>query len=177
MRRALLVLAAVLGCVALGAQSPEDYHFLTDGETVSWQRVFQAADSCAAGVFLQNLHARKDCVDVLSEVPGVISMDLRFRPVAVAEDLGYDRPRLPAYITAGDYSAHATIQLKPDRYRVTVEGVRMVLPGFGDTRLEVFALKRGGWASKFTPAPADIIDAYLGGLFDGLDVISLDDEW
>lgn len=177
MRRALLILAALLGCVPALAQSPEDCHFLTDGETISWQRVFQAADSCAAGVFLQNLHARKDCADVLSEVPGIISLDLRFRPVAVAEGLGYERAWLPAYITAGDYSAHATIQLKPDRYRVTVEGIRMVLPGFGDTRLEVFALKRGRWAPKFTPAPADIIDTYLGGLFEGLDVILLDDEW
>ena len=179
MRRAALLLAAVLcAAAALRAQTPEDFNFKTDGTALTWQRVFEARDTCAVGVFLQNLHGQKDCSDVLSEVPGVISLGLHFRPVAAAEALGYERSRLPAYITAGDYFARATIQLKPDRYRVTVEGIHMILPGFGDTKVEVFAVKRdGSWQPKFTPAPAAIIDAYLGGIFSGLDVMELGDDW
>lgn len=177
MRRvALLVLAMAAGLSAL-AQSPADYNFQTDGETVRWQRVFQAADTVRAGVVLQNLHARRNCDSILSEVPGVISFDIAFEPVRVAEDIGYSRPSLPAYITAGKYTAYVTVQIKPDRYRVTVENIRMVLPGFGDTRLEVFALRRGEWQQRFTPAPADIIDYYLGSEFAGLEKMELGDDW
>lgn len=179
MRRAVFLALAILGSLSALAQSPADYNFQTDGEAVRWQRVFQAADTVRAEVILQNLHARRNCDNVLSEVPGVISFDLAFEPVAVAEDLGYSRPSLPAYITAGKYTAYVTVQIKPDRYRVTVENIRMVLPGFGDTRLEVFAIRRGDWQRRFTPAPAAIIDYYLGREFEGLEKLMLDDddEW
>lgn len=178
MRRAALILAGlILAGVGLRAQTPEDYHFATDGEVVRWQMIYQAADSCRAAVILSNIKTDARVEDVVSEVDGVVSFVFRFRPAQVIEELGYSRPLMPAYITAGDYTARVTVQVKPDRYRVTAEGIRMILPGFGDTRLEVFALRRGAWAPRFTPAPADILDYYLGSTFSGLDILRLDDEW
>lgn len=179
MKRFISFVLAIVAGITTWAQRPEDLNFVTDGSSVKWQRVYMAQDSCSVGIFLQNIHARRNCRNVLTEVPGVISFDLAFEPVVVAKDLGYSRNDLPAYITAGKYSAYVTIQLKPDRYRVTVENIWMDLPGFGNTRLEVFAIKRGEFQRKFAPGAAEIIDGYLGLEFDNLDILKLDldDDW
>ncbi len=176
-RIVILFVAFTLGLIAKG-QEPEKYHFVTDGQSVRWQCVFETVDTCRAGAFLYNLHAAGNCHDILSDIPGLISFEIAFEPAAVIEELEYNRPLMPAYITAGKYTAFVTIQLKPNRYRVTVENIHMVLPGFGDTRLEVFALKRGAWDAKFTPAPADILDYYMGSQFSNLEIIEIEkEEW
>lgn len=178
MRRAALILAGlILAGIGLRAQTPKDYNFSTDGTTITWQRVFQASDTCIVAVIRQNLAARGFAKDIAEDVPGTISMEIAFRAFDTMEEIGYSRFDLPLYAGSGHFTAHAVLQVKPDRYRVTVTGWEVFVRNIGTVRLEGSALRRGAFHKNFYPGAADVIDYHLGTLFGGLDIPALDDEW
>lgn len=73
----------------------------------------------------------------------------------------------PIYIANGMLEAHAIVQVKEGRYRVTVDGITTQIPRDKPTRLELYALRRNGeFKDGFFNAAAIILDNNLFSLFD-----------
>ena len=97
---------------------------------------------------------------------------------------GYTRMSVPMYVVNYDVSCFVTIQLKEDRYRVTVDNITLIrnlttrMGKEGEEEaLETWAVKKGQLSSGFTKMPSAIYDQYFSDRFLFQTKSYIDDEW
>lgn len=149
----------------------DDSRFSTDGASVKWQNVYQTQlDS--AGVVDALLASGK--FDGFAQTKDgftckILQHEVNWR------GMGIKRGALPMYMLGGELDAHATVQIREGRYRVTVDRIvftdtvsgGLFVPG-KRTRFEDYALnRRGEFRGNFwNPGTAPVLDFDLFSLFE-----------
>lgn len=136
MRKTFFVaLLALLGFAAQ-AQTPEDYHFYVDDQGVCWRQVYESpADSTAVLDFIFGSGNFTDIAEISSGISFIVTprkIDTRAG--------GFKAGSVAMYISNYTMTAHGLLQMKEDRYRVTVD--RIVFQAGPDTTLETYALNK-----------------------------------
>lgn len=181
---ALFTLAACImlsGCgnvthIRVPQESVPDYLRIENGSVI-WQKVYDGRLD-QTNLF-RNLSGAGYFLDII-ETEGYVTcylrpMNLEYTP------LGYRHGLLPIYLSNGKMTAFVTIQIKEDRYRVTVERIIFNLDRQGDTSLEAMALKENNH-SQFKDSfqeegPMAILNYNLGLIFDSINKPRLTDEF
>lgn len=175
MKKSIIIALALLLSFAAAAQSAQDYHFKIHQGRLLWQRVFPAADSCRVEVFVQNL-LELGCFQKIEVVSGIISCEMTGQMLNYKAP-GYGRMELPLYVANGAFSGHVTIQLKPDRYRVTLSRICETSSAFGTSSLSDFAVDNGAFKEDFAVPAGHVFDYNMTALFYRLSVEPYGDEW
>lgn len=171
MMKRFLLLVLFLACVSASAQ---DHCFLVENGAVKWQKVFQAEGVNVKDV-AYNLQTEGHFKDIESG-DGIVTCELRKLSLDY-KGAGFKRMSLPLYVVNDTYSGFVTVQLKEDRYRVTVDRIRCFNSHYGDGSLEDFAVgKEGALDPAFLKAAAAVLEYTFDGLFSGL-AKQVDDEW
>ena len=97
---------------------------------------------------------------------------------------GFTRMSVPMYVVNYDVSCFVTIQLKDDRYRVTVDNITLVrnmttrMGKEGEEEaIETWAVKKGELSSGFTKIPSAVYDQFFSNRFRFQNKSYLDNEW
>lgn len=175
MKKVLFIILALLLSLSAAAQTPQDYHFKINQGRLIWQRVFPAADSCRVDVFVQNL-LELGCFKNIEVISGVISCEMSDVMMNYKVS-GYGRMELPIYLSNGAFSGHVTIQLKPDRYRVTLSRICETISRMGTSPLSDFALDNGTFNEDFAVPAGHVFDYNMTALFFRLYMDLYGDEW
>lgn len=148
-------------------------------DEIVWQKVYHK--KLSAETIISHLQNSGKVADI-AFCDDIISCNLIFTPFDYAA-AGFKRSNIPMYLGLYDFSAFIRVQVKSDRYRVTVSNIVMVqnqdtsLGEMGEKeKIETFAIKRGelsGQAIKF-------IDPVLTVQFDKIfnfESQVLDEDW
>ncbi len=92
------------------------------------------------------------------------------------ESLGYKRMSLPIYINNNDFYGFVTVQIKEDRYRVTVDRVIARNRRLGNMTMNDIGLVKGEIRDSFIGAESHIISNNFDRIFSKLSKKE-DDEW
>lgn len=99
-------------------------------------------------------------------------------------DYGFSRGAVPMYVVNYDVTCFVTIQLKEDRYRATVDNIKLVrnlttsLGEEGEEEsVETWAVKNGQITGGFAKLPSAIYNAYFTNLFQFQTKSYINDEW
>ena len=94
------------------------------------------------------------------------------------KELGYKRMSLPIYLTNDTYSGFVSVEIKPNRYRVTVARIITHNDKLGSGPLEDLATKEeGGFKSDFLQPAGRIIAYTLDKVFSGIQDNNINDDW
>lgn len=130
-----LALFALLGLL-LAAQTPEDCHFYVKDGSVFWRQVFESpADSTT---LLDHLFGSGNFADV-TEVSNGVSFAIAPRKIDTRAG-GFKAGSVAIYVANYTMTAHALLEMKEGRYRVTVD--KIVFQAGPDTTLETYALNK-----------------------------------
>ena len=157
------IFAALLTLIGLGlgAQTPEDYHFQLKEGRIIWQQVYESpADSTAVLDFVFGSGNFSD----IAEISSGISVTIPPRRVDIRA-AGLKAGSVSMYIINYTFTAHGMMEIRPGRYRVTVDLIRF--QSQPDLPLEAYALDRRG---EFKPVflsmnAAQALDSELTRLF------------
>lgn len=169
MKRILAFLLSLLPVLA----SAQDEAFSIDGSALIWRKVYDAATT--AELVAHNLQASGHFYDIQAS-DGLVTAEMRGVQM-LYKDLGYKRMSLPLYVVNDTYSAFLTVQIKEDRYRVTLERISTHNVNYGAGLLDRFAIDGAALSPAFLDRPARIASYTFDALLSGLDKNSLDDEW
>lgn len=169
MKRFVTLLLALIPVLASAQDSP----FSLDGESIIWRRVYDGTTTAGlvsynlqASGFFRNIQASDNLVTAEMH-----SVKMEFK------ELGYKNMSLPIYLVNDTFSGFVTVQIKEDRYRVTVMRIVTHNPRLGSGSLEDLALKNGSIDPKFLDPAAIIMSHSFDGLFSELYKNTIDDEW
>ena len=152
----------------------QEKNFFIEEGAIKWQKVFQV-DSVNVKDVVHNLLAEGHFKEIESG-EGMVTCELRGLSLNY-QDLGFKRMSLPIYIPNDKFSGFVTVQVKNNRYRVTVDRIITANPRLGQGPLDGLALdKEGAFKPAFLGDPATIIDYNFDKLFSGL-AKPIDDEW
>lgn len=183
MKKVLFLFLASCILASCGAPKPSaqalsipDYLLIENGSII-WQKVYEGRMDQTE--LFRNLSGSGHFRDI-QETEDYVTCYLR--PVKMEfEPLGYRGGWLPIYLVNGRMTAFVTVQIKEDRYRVTVERMVFHLDRLGDTQLEPMALREndpGQFKDSFRDnGPKNIINYNLGRIFDSLKQPRLSDEF
>ncbi len=163
-----LTLMAILICGTAFAQKDPRSFSVTDDNTVIWQKIFDT-DKGIEELYEDVINSGKlmDVVLLNDKITAkLVKNSVNFKA------LGYNRGQVPMYIGTGDFSAFITIQVKDNRYRVTIQDIIVTINkniGLGergeDTHLEEYVLnKRGQFNSSFLYDAVRILEDYFTSL-------------
>lgn len=171
------IISAIIIAVSFvtAAQSPGSYNFRIENGALVWQKVYSTKDSCSIKAIINTLMQRGFSRDI-TVLDGDISCEFRIRRLEY-KSLGYKHGQLQVYITNDEFTGFTTIQVKPDRYRVTVSRIRCHHPHYGTSGLEAFAVDGKRFNTQFLERSAHVIDANLSALFDSLNNTLQNDDW
>lgn len=132
-----VALFALLGLL-LAAQTTEDYHFYAEDGRIFWRQVFESpADSTT---LLDHIFGSGIFVDI-AEISSGISVVLPPQRVDIRA-AGLKAGSVSMYILNYTFTAHALLEMKEGRYRVTVD--RIMIQSQPELPLESYALNRRG---------------------------------
>lgn len=173
MKRILLLLALCFLPAFAFAQNG-DFQLEADGSLV-WRKVITyAADAQTVSYNLKaDGHFRN--IEVMSD--DLVTAELVNLFLKIDKDR-YNKMKLPVYIYNDIFSGMVTIELKENRYRVTVSRIMTTNPHYGKGPLDNLATKNGEFKAQFLGDPSKIISENFDDLFYPLArKISSDDEW
>lgn len=169
MKRIIAFLLAVFPALA----SAQEATFFVDDDALVWRKVYDGSTTSAivsynlqASGFFRNIQASDNLVT--AEMYGV-SLDYKGK--------GYKQMSLPIYVVNNTFSGFVSVQIKENRYRVTVMRMLSHNQRLGTGPLETLAVKDGVVDPKFLDPAGVIIDDTFDGLFSELDKNDMDDEW
>lgn len=163
------------GCgssVALVSPDSVPNHLRIEAGSVIWQKVYDGRLDQTA--LFRNLSGAGYFLDII-ETEGYVTCHIR--PTRLVYDpLGFRKGILPLYIANGEMTAFVSIQIKEDRYRITVERI-----AFDGIPVEFFAVKDhhpGLFKDSFQEeGPMAILNYNLGLIFDSINKPRLTDEF
>ena len=177
-----IALFAILLASSAILLAQNDSRFSTDGASVKWQNVYQTQlDS--AGV-VDGLLASGKFDGFVQTKDGftcrILQHEVNWR------GMGIKRGTLPMYMLGGELDAHATVQIREGRYRVTVDEIvftdtvsgGLFVPG-KRTRFEDYVLTRKGeFRDNFwRPGAAPVLDFDLFSLFEIKEQEAQEEDW
>lgn len=136
MKKILILSLCLALCLAMRAQTAENYHFSLRDGYVTWQMVYESPiDSTSAINYLLGSGNFADFV----EVSNGTSFSILPRRIDARAD-GLTTGSVAIYISSYPMIAHGLLEIKPGRYRVTVN--RIVFFSDPDTPIEAYALNK-----------------------------------
>lgn len=190
MKRLIITLVSIFTCISAYCQSNL---FVEDG-TLVWQKVYEESRTVEEIVKMLEdsqkvtyIQSTKDLgeAEKAQGLEGTVSCSMLYTGFDY-EEAGFKRGGTPIYIVGNNFSAHVYIQVKEDRYRVTVinftlsVSIDTPLADIGDqSPLEVYAVKNGALTRTAIKYLEPILDKQLDKLLTPPDVkvFRLDDEW
>lgn len=118
MKRIIIFISFLLTFLSVHAQDAD--RFTVQNGMIVWKNVYQSPLDSASIIRALTLSKKIDNVENLA---GVVSFDiLRHR----VDYTGYKRMRLPIFLAGMDFRAHASIEFREGRYRVTVDHLNFI---------------------------------------------------
>ncbi len=177
-KRLILSILALLYVVASMNAQVNNFGVSEDGMTY-WQRVYDIPIS--HDEMLNIIINDGNFVDINDG--NVITFRL-IRGKLDVTDYGYSRGAVPMYVVNYDVSCFVTIQLKEDRYRVTVDNIALIrnlttrMGKEGEEEaLETWSVKNGQLSSGFQKKPSEIYDKYFTNLFQFHNKTYIGEDW
>ena len=167
MKRILLFAILFISPLLCAAQE----NFYIDKGEIIWRRVFESAADLKT---IETNFRAKGCFRDFNSYDGLITAELYGLRLNI-EATGYKRMSLPIYIPSNSFSAFVIVQVKEDRYRVTVRRIYLE-DKLGVSSLTTFAVKDGKIDDKFAGAPSDVINYNFFALFSDLGE-EVDNDW
>lgn len=145
----------------LAAQTPEDYHFQVKEGKIIWQQVYESSVDSTA--FLDFIFGSGNFTNI-TEISNGISVAIPPRSADIRA-AGFKAGSVSLYISNYTFTAHGLVELKPGKYRVTVDLI--MIQSQPDLPLEAYALnKRGEFKPIFISMnAAQVLDSELTRLF------------
>ena len=139
-------------------------NFFVEGRGVKWQKVFKSElslEEIASAVQREKLFISKTQAD--SVFIGVLA-----GVSANVGGAGYSVAMVPVYVSSFYFNASFTIEMRPGRYRVTVEGFGLTNKEneYQHENFNFYATKNGMLKKSFTKKAAAVYDFTLSELFD-----------
>ena len=174
----IIVLVASLTIAATTFAQVNNFSVAEDGKAY-WQKVYDVAIS------------HEDLLNIIVNDGNFVDINdgnvitFRMNPVEIdVTEYGYTRMSVPMYVVNYNVSGLVTVQLKDDRYRVTVDNITLVrnlttrMGKEGEEEaIETWAVKKGQLTSGFSKIPSAVYDQYFSNRFRFQNKSYIDDEW
>lgn len=173
MKRIVTLLFALF---PLLASAQDEALFSIDGNSLVWRKVYASETPLDTRVIMYNLRLSGLFKDIMFD-DGLVTCEMTGLKMQYKE-LGYKRMSLPIYLSNNTFSGFVSVEIKPDRYRVTVARILTHNDKLGIVPLEELATKEdGGFKSDFLQPAGRIIASTLDKVFIALQDNSINDEW
>lgn len=177
MKSLMLLVLSLIASVTIFAQS--NNFGVSESGKAYWQKVYDVPIS------------HDDLLNIIVEDGGFVDIHdgdvitFRMNPAKIdVTDYGYDRMSVPMFVVNYGVSCFVTIQIKENRYRVTVDSiilVRNLTTRIGikgeEEAIETWAVKKGQLTSGFMKTPSAIYDQYFSKRFRFQNKSYIDSEW
>ena len=173
MKRIVTLLFALF---PLLASAQDEALFSIDGNSLVWRKVYASETPLDTRAIVYNLRLSGLFKDIMFD-DGLVTCEITGLKMQYKE-LGYKRMSLPIYLSNDTFSGFVSVEIKPDRYRVTVARILRHNDKLGIVPLEDLATKEdGGFKSDFLQPAGRIIAFTLNKVFSALQDNNIGDAW
>lgn len=171
-------LIIALGCILTIAAAAQD-SFKVNQNDLIWQEIYTHSNT--VNEVINNIRMNNYLSDIRVNNN---TITCTIHPIAMPfQELGYSRGGVPMYVVLNNFTGYATIQIKEDRFRVTVERMTLIsnsetisASSQGETiPLNFYSLRQGSINPQFLKKAGVIIDYMLDKIFTQKSLI--DDNW
>ena len=158
------------------ASAQDEALFSIDGNSLVWRKVYKSESQIDARSIVYNLRLTGLFKEIMLD-DGLVTCEMDGLSMQYKE-IGYKRMSLPIYVANDTFSGFVSVEIKPNRYRVTVARILTHNDKLGVNHLEDLATKDdGGFKSDFLQPAGRIIAFTFDKVFSSLQYNNIDDDW